>query len=158
MGDLSIDHGVAWITLDGPTRRNALDREAVANAISAWHRMFVDPRVGVAVITGVGPAFCSGADRSLLEEPRTATDVVRTTTTGSRSSTTSGSDRADREFGFGCGSMGHVESPLRWSELYSEPWIKPVGTGSGHREMASHIAPRSDNGRCCVADRRTESG
>lgn len=75
--DVSITGGIAWITLDGPTRRNALDQVAVADLIAACDRIDADPTVGVAVISGAGPAFCSGADRDVLQGLRTATPEVR---------------------------------------------------------------------------------
>jgi len=69
---LDIEEGVAWITLDGPKRRNALDRFAAADLIAACDRIDGEPSVGAAVITGAGKAFCSGADTELLDELRTS--------------------------------------------------------------------------------------
>jgi enoyl-CoA hydratase len=70
--DVEVADGAAWITLDGPERRNALDREAVAELIAACDRIDEDPAIGVAVITGAGSAFCSGADTTILQRMRTA--------------------------------------------------------------------------------------
>lgn len=60
---------VTTVTLDSPARRNALSsallgqlREALAGALG-------DPGCRVVVLTGAGPAFCSGAD---LKESRTS--------------------------------------------------------------------------------------
>lgn len=64
--------GVAWITLDGPARRNALDAAAAADLTAACERVDADESVGAAVITGAGPAFCSGADTASLGRLRTA--------------------------------------------------------------------------------------
>ncbi len=75
--DLQVTDGAAWITLDGPQRRNALDAEAVADLILACEEIDADPGVGVAVVTGAGSAFCSGADTAVLERLRTATAEVR---------------------------------------------------------------------------------
>jgi enoyl-CoA hydratase len=55
------DH-IAVLTINRPQRRNALS----ANALSALHRAFddiaADATLRAVVITGSGPAFCSGAD------------------------------------------------------------------------------------------------
>lgn len=69
---LEIAGGVAWITLDGPARRNALDAAAAADLTAACARVDADESVGAAVITGAGPAFCSGADTASLGQLRTA--------------------------------------------------------------------------------------
>lgn len=70
--DLAIGDGIAWITLDGPERRNALDRQAAADLMAACETIDNDPSVGAAVITGAGNAFCSGADTDVLNGLRTA--------------------------------------------------------------------------------------
>jgi enoyl-CoA hydratase len=75
--DLKVADGVAWITLDGPARRNALDRAAVAELIAACDAIDADATVGVAVVTGAGSAFCSGGDTSALERIRTVPLEVR---------------------------------------------------------------------------------
>ncbi|WPB89288.1 enoyl-CoA hydratase-related protein [Streptomyces malaysiensis] len=59
------DH-VAWLTLDGPANRNALDETSAAALVEACETVDADPAVGAAVVTGAGGAFCSGADRSVL--------------------------------------------------------------------------------------------
>jgi enoyl-CoA hydratase len=64
--------GVAWVTLNGPDTRNALDTEAAAQLVAMCDRIDEDPTVGVTVITGAGGAFCSGADTHALDALRTA--------------------------------------------------------------------------------------
>ncbi|HEY7859264.1 MAG TPA: enoyl-CoA hydratase-related protein [Candidatus Nanopelagicales bacterium] len=66
------DEGVAWITLDGPQRRNALDTAAATALVEACEAIDADPSVGAAVIAGAGRAFCSGADTEVLAQIRTA--------------------------------------------------------------------------------------
>jgi enoyl-CoA hydratase len=59
---------IAVVSLNDPDRRNALNAEIVENIISAFDEF--DDResnVGAVVITGVGKAFCAGADLSHLE-------------------------------------------------------------------------------------------
>jgi 2-(1,2-epoxy-1,2-dihydrophenyl)acetyl-CoA isomerase len=58
---------VRTVTLNRPEKRNAIDLEmriALAEAIEAAD---VDPAVRVIVLTGAGPAFCSGGDVSTME-------------------------------------------------------------------------------------------
>jgi E-phenylitaconyl-CoA hydratase len=60
---------LAWLILDRPQRRNAIDRAtrlALADAASA---LDADPGVRVIAITGTGSTFCSGTD---LKEPPVA--------------------------------------------------------------------------------------
>jgi len=54
--------GVARITLDQPSRRNALSDELVASLREDLRRAIDDPAVRFIVLTGQGPAFCAGAD------------------------------------------------------------------------------------------------
>jgi methylglutaconyl-CoA hydratase len=61
--------GVATITLDSPSNRNALSRRLLADLVAALDSATADPAVRVIVLTGAGPAFCSGAD---LKEQREA--------------------------------------------------------------------------------------
>jgi Enoyl-CoA hydratase/carnithine racemase len=70
--DVEVADGVAWVTLDGPDTRNALDAAAAADLVAACERVEHDPAVGAAVITGSGGAFCSGADTHALDALRTA--------------------------------------------------------------------------------------
>ncbi|GIJ56313.1 enoyl-CoA hydratase-related protein [Virgisporangium aurantiacum] len=63
---LAVDAGLARITLDGPTTRNALDGASAQALVDACAAVDADATVGVAVITGAGGAFCSGAARGTL--------------------------------------------------------------------------------------------
>jgi enoyl-CoA hydratase/carnithine racemase len=61
------DGAVCTITLNRPAKRNAIDidlRIALAEAIESADG---DPAVRAIVITGAGPAFCSGGDISTME-------------------------------------------------------------------------------------------
>jgi enoyl-CoA hydratase len=53
---------VAVLTLDDPERRNALSGELVDEIVATMGDLAVDESVGAVVVTGAGPAFCSGAD------------------------------------------------------------------------------------------------
>lgn len=75
-----IDH-VAVITLNRPERLNALTPEMGAEYAAALHRADADPDVRVAVVTGAGRGFCSGADLGVLAQGSDALDgfVAQTT-------------------------------------------------------------------------------
>lgn len=56
------DQGVAWLRLNRPEKRNAIHRPLRTALLEAIHEVTEDPAVRVAVITGNGKAFSSGAD------------------------------------------------------------------------------------------------
>ncbi|MBW3668193.1 MAG: enoyl-CoA hydratase [Actinobacteria bacterium] len=56
------DDGVAVVTLDDPTRRNALTLPLVAELTAAFDSLEADGETGAVVVTGAPPAFCAGAD------------------------------------------------------------------------------------------------
>jgi enoyl-CoA hydratase/carnithine racemase len=56
-----VNYGVATITLDSPTNRNALSRQLLAELNEALDRC-TEPDVRGVVLTHAGPVFCSGAD------------------------------------------------------------------------------------------------
>lgn len=60
---------VATVTLDSPANRNALSRALLTQLHAALTGALDDDGVRVIVLTGAGPAFCSGAD---LKEARDA--------------------------------------------------------------------------------------
>src|ERR1700754_5227551 len=70
--ELDVTGGIAWITLDGPERRNALDVAAARALVAACDAVDSDAAVGAVVVTGAGGAFCSGADTDVLARVRTA--------------------------------------------------------------------------------------
>jgi enoyl-CoA hydratase len=60
--DCETTNGVALVTLNDPTRRNAVTGEMRAALLGCFDRLEADPDVGAVVITGAGTAFCAGAD------------------------------------------------------------------------------------------------
>ena len=56
------DSHIVRITIDRPEARNAMDMEHFAQLRGAWERFGDDDDAWVAVVTGVGPDFCVGAD------------------------------------------------------------------------------------------------
>ena len=57
-----IDDRVATITLNRPERKNAMNQQLKDELRECWRRGKSDPDVWVAIITGAGDAFSSGAD------------------------------------------------------------------------------------------------
>ena len=60
----------AWVTLDRPEVRNALDDRLIAALRDQAHALAVDPDVHVVVLAGEGPSFCSGADLGWMRRMR----------------------------------------------------------------------------------------
>src|SRR5262245_43928021 len=56
------DDRVAWLTLNRPAVKNALDPDLVNELAARFEALAEDKGVRVMVLTGAGGAFCSGAD------------------------------------------------------------------------------------------------
>jgi 2-(1,2-epoxy-1,2-dihydrophenyl)acetyl-CoA isomerase len=68
---------VRWITINRPERQNALDRETIFALRDAVITSGEEGETRVVVITGAGPAFCSGADlRAGRNEQASTEDVL----------------------------------------------------------------------------------
>ena len=57
---------IAVITLNRPDARNAINPEVAARLADAWLEVRTNDEVRVAILTGTGSAFCSGADLGQL--------------------------------------------------------------------------------------------
>ena len=57
-----IEDHIVTITIDRPERKNAMDMEHFTDLADSWRRFRDDADAWVAIITGVGSAFCVGAD------------------------------------------------------------------------------------------------
>src|SRR3954468_23839411 len=53
---------IAWITLNRPEAKNAIDPGVHRRMIEVWSDFRDDDSVDVAILTGAGDAFCAGAD------------------------------------------------------------------------------------------------
>jgi enoyl-CoA hydratase len=53
---------VAVVTLNRPAKRNALSNEMLVRMYDAWREIDGNPDIRVAIVTGAGGNFCSGAD------------------------------------------------------------------------------------------------
>lgn len=57
-----VENRVATITLNRPERKNAMNQQLKDELRECWKRVKNDPDIWVAIITGAGDAFSSGAD------------------------------------------------------------------------------------------------
>jgi len=62
-----VSEGIATITLDNPTRKNAFTLGMIDDWADALRAAADDDEVRVVVLTGAGDAFCSGIDLSVLQ-------------------------------------------------------------------------------------------
>ncbi|MEV0052910.1 enoyl-CoA hydratase-related protein [Saccharopolyspora shandongensis] len=65
---LHIAEHIAWITIDNPGKRNAMNASMWRQVPDLLGKIAGDPAVRVVVLTGTGDAFCAGADISELHE------------------------------------------------------------------------------------------
>ncbi|BBZ69714.1 enoyl-CoA hydratase/isomerase family protein [Mycobacterium paraseoulense] len=60
--DYALDAHIVTITINRPETRNSLDMQHFRDLAHAWASFRDDPGARVAVVTGVGQDFCTGAD------------------------------------------------------------------------------------------------
>ena len=66
--DFEQDGDIAVITINRPRRRNAIDAETALELDRCFMRFEHDEALDVAVLTGAGDTFCSGADLAAVSE------------------------------------------------------------------------------------------
>lgn len=71
------ENGVAWLRLNRPEARNAVNQELRRALVDAVRQAERDEGVRVVVITGEGPAFCAGADVREFQSRTGALDAIR---------------------------------------------------------------------------------
>jgi enoyl-CoA hydratase/carnithine racemase len=57
-----LEDGVAWLVIDRPEARNAINQAVGKGLWEGFRRFEEDPAAAVLVLTGDGEAFCAGAD------------------------------------------------------------------------------------------------
>ncbi|MGH4004146.1 MAG: enoyl-CoA hydratase-related protein [Pseudonocardiaceae bacterium] len=72
---LAVQSGIATITLDSPTNRNALSARLRAELLDALERSAGDDSVRVVVLDHTGPVFCAGME--LTEPPDAVKELPR---------------------------------------------------------------------------------
>lgn len=70
-----IRNGAAFVTLNRPDKRNALNDQLIADLRQAVADAEADERVRVVVLRGAGKDFCAGADLSQLEKSAQASII-----------------------------------------------------------------------------------
>ena len=60
--------GIAWLTLNRPDARNALNHALREALRDAFRRVAADDATRVAILRGAGPVFCAGADLKEMAE------------------------------------------------------------------------------------------
>lgn len=80
--DLSVEDGVATITLNRPEQSNALNQEHYRDLSAAWIQVRDDSNIRSAIITGAGAkSFCAGADlKEFIPNPPEAREMWLTQT------------------------------------------------------------------------------
>jgi methylglutaconyl-CoA hydratase len=67
--------GIAYLTLNRPDKRNALDGPTIAAFTAELERCGLDPAVRVVQITGAGNVFCAGADLGEMQAQARASEA-----------------------------------------------------------------------------------
>ena len=60
--NIDISDGVARLTLNDPSKRNAINQTMNDELCAALDELEPDPAIGALVVTGAGKGFCAGAD------------------------------------------------------------------------------------------------
>ena len=60
--NLKIKGEIAYLTINRPKQRNALDQQSADDFLEAVHTIDVNDKVQAVVLTGAGGVFCAGAD------------------------------------------------------------------------------------------------
>jgi enoyl-CoA hydratase/carnithine racemase len=71
------DDGIAWVSLNRPKVRNAINKKMQAELHELWHSFRYDNDVRCVVLTAEGESFCTGVDRTeaITEEATAGMDV-----------------------------------------------------------------------------------
>jgi trans-feruloyl-CoA hydratase/vanillin synthase len=75
---VAFEDGIAWVTLNRPDKRNAVNPGIVYEMVDIMEALEADDRAQVVVITGAGEAFCAGQDlKEYFREPDAGPPVER---------------------------------------------------------------------------------
>jgi trans-feruloyl-CoA hydratase/vanillin synthase len=74
---VEFDEGIAWVTMNRPAKRNAMNPPLIAEMKSTVEALATDDRCGVFVLTGAGESFTAGMDlREYFRDTDGAPDAV----------------------------------------------------------------------------------
>ncbi len=81
---LTIEDRIAWVVLDRPEKRNAMNPQVATDMLAVLDLLEEDPGVGVLVLTGAGEAWSAGMDlkeyfRALEHDPAARARAFRET-------------------------------------------------------------------------------
>ncbi len=62
------EESIAYITLNRPDKRNALNEEMVSCLMQAFNQAELSEEVKIIILTGAGKVFCAGADLAYLQQ------------------------------------------------------------------------------------------
>jgi enoyl-CoA hydratase len=65
---ITVDDGIATLSLNNPTRRNALTRAMHAELERVWDDIDADDDIRVAILTGEAGTFCAGTDLGVQQK------------------------------------------------------------------------------------------
>ena len=71
--NVELADGIAWVTLDRPEKRNAMNPQLNAEMVDVLLELDADDACGVLVLTGAGDSFAAGLAFGYLQDA----DVVR---------------------------------------------------------------------------------
>jgi enoyl-CoA hydratase/carnithine racemase len=66
---VSVEDGIAWVELNRPEKRNAMNPELNEEMVSVLVELDADERCGVLVLTGAGAAFSAGSSARRAQGP-----------------------------------------------------------------------------------------
>jgi feruloyl-CoA hydratase/lyase len=76
--DVQVDDGIAWVTLNRPDKRNAMNPRLNAEMLEVLEAIDADDAAGVLVLTGAGDSFSAGMDlKEYFREVDEAPDHVQ---------------------------------------------------------------------------------
>ena len=81
---ISTKDGIATVSMNNPTRKNAVNRQMHLELEHVWDDVDADNEVRVAVLTGEGGAFCAGIDLAGMKDERESGGPKRPRTRGAR--------------------------------------------------------------------------
>jgi hypothetical protein len=122
-------NGIGYITLNRPDALNALDDELNNELWTVWNDFATDQSVYVAILTGAGKAFCSGADLKTFIpkwEKANMLDIRRNVPTGIAGGITRGQHRITKPIiaavnGHVLGVVSSWPSPATFVSLPKRP-------------------------------------